>query len=152
MKKSILEKTAERLSQTPEGRELLWQLSKCGTPAALAAKLKVEPQAVRQWIYAGAIPKSAAVAAAKILKVKPSTLRPDLPASAWVVKVKEEKPAKEPTERTEDAKLLARLAVKLGSVKAVCEAAHCTENEFRTWKYRGRIPAIKLPTFLALNQ
>lgn len=151
MKKSILPKTAERLAETHEGQALLAAITLSGgTPATLAAKLKVEPQAVRQWIYAGAIPKSAVVAAAKVLKVKPSALRPDLPASAWAVKIKEEKPAKKPTGRTEDAKLLAALAIKYGSVKAVCQAAHCTDSEFRTWKYRGRIPAIKLPTLLAL--
>lgn len=139
----------------PEGQALLALLQTHGSPINLARALNVEAQAVRQWVYAGVMPKSAAMIFAGQLGMQPSDLRPDLPADAWVQKVKEDKPpkpSKQPVERTEDAKLLAGLAVKYGSVKAVCEAAHCTDSEFRTWKYRGRIPAIKLPTFLALNQ
>lgn len=152
MKKSIATKTAERLAQTLEGLALLNLLDKHGTPSDLAKKLKVDPQAVRQWIYAGAIPKGAAIAAAKALKVKAATLRPDLPASAWEVKAEEEKPARKPVARTDDARLLVALAEKFGTVKDLCAKAHCTVSEFHTWKTRGRIPAIKLPTFLALNQ
>jgi len=107
---------------------------------------------VRQWVYAGAIPKGAAIAAAKTLKIKPSALRPDLPKSAWEVKVEQAKPARQPVARTEDAKLLVVLAEKYGTVKELCARAHCTVTEYHTWKTRGRIPAIKLPTFLGLNQ
>lgn len=153
MKKSISAKTAERLSTTPEGLALLAVIThNGGTPSALAAKLKIAPQTVRQWIYSGAIPKQSAAEIAKSLNVKPATLRPDLPLTAWVVKVEQEKPAREPVARTEDAKLLVRLADKLGGVKQVCEAAFCTVGDYHTWKHRGRIPAIKLPTFLALEQ
>lgn len=152
MKKTIATKTAERLGQTQEGLALLGLLEKHGTPSDLAKKLDVDAQAVRQWVYAGAIPKGAAIKAASVLKIKAAALRPDLPASAWEVKAEEEKPARKPVARTEDARLLVALADKFGTVKDLCAAAHCTVSEFHTWKTRGRIPAIKLPTFLALNQ
>lgn len=152
MKKSIADKTAERLNLTSEGRVLLNLVETHGSPADLARKLGVDPQAVRSWIYVGAIPKSAAIRAAKILKVKPQDLRPDLPASAWVVKKAIEKPARQPVARSDDARLLLTLAEKYGSVKALCAAAFCTPGDFHTWKTRGRIPAIKLPTFLALQR
>lgn len=152
MKKTISIKTVERLAQTVEGAALLGVIEIHGSPSALASKLGVDPQAVRQWIYAGAIPKTVAAEAAKKLKLKPAQLRPDLPASTWVIKVKEEKPVREPVARTQDAKLLVRLAGKFGGVKELCEAAFCSPGEYHTWKARGRIPAIKLPTFLALDQ
>lgn len=152
MKKSIAEKTAQRLNLTEEGCALLLLVLDSGSPADLARKLGVDPQAVRSWIYVGAIPKSAAIRAAKILKVKPQDLRPDLPASAWVVKKAVEKPARQPVARSDDARLLLTLADKYGSVKALCAAAFCTPGDFHTWKTRGRIPAIKLPTFLALQR
>ena len=152
MKKSIADKTIERLKLTDEGWALLELVNDHGSPADLARKLGVDPQAVRSWIYVGAIPKSAAIRAAKILKVKPQDLRPDLPASAWVVKKAVEKPARQPVARSDDARLLLTLAEKYGSVKALCAAAFCTPGDFHTWKTRGRIPAIKLPTFLALQR
>lgn len=152
MKKSIADKTAERLAASQEGCALLALVTTHGSPADLARKLGVDPQAVRSWIYVGAIPKSAAIRAAKILKVKPQDLRPDLPASAWAVKKAVEKPAREPVARSADARLLLTLAEKYGSVKALCAEASCTPGDFHTWKTRGRIPAIKLPTFLALQR
>lgn len=152
MKKSIATKTAERLHLTDEGRVLFNLVETHGSPADLARKLGVDPQAVRSWIYVGAIPKSAAIRAAKILKVKPQDLRPDLPASAWIVKKAVEKPARQPVARSDDARLLLTLAEKYGSVKALCAAAFCTVGDYHTWKTRGRIPAVKLPTFLALQR
>ncbi len=153
MKKSIADKTADRLSLTEEGRALLRLVDGvCECPSDLARKLGVDPQAVRSWVYVGAIPKSAAIRAAKILKVKPQDLRPDLPASAWVVKKAIEKPARQPVARSDDARLLLTLAEKYGSVKALCAAADVTPGDFHTWKTRGRIPAIKLPTFLGLQR
>lgn len=152
MKKSIADKTIERLKLTDEGWALLELVNDHGSPADLARKLGVDPQAVRSWIYVGAIPKSAAIRAAKIIKVKPQDLRPDLPASAWVVKKAVEKPARQPVARSDDARLLLTLADKYGSVKALCAAAFCTPGDYHTWKTRGRIPTIKLPTFLALQR
>lgn len=152
MKKSIADKTAERLNMTEEGRVLLRLVETHATPTDLARKLGADPQAVRSWIYVGAIPKAWAIRAAKILKVKPQDLRPDLPASEWITKKVEKKPVREPVARSTDAKLLVSLADKYGSVKALCAAAFCTPGDFHTWKTRGRIPAIKLPTFLALQR
>jgi len=153
MKKSIADKTADRLSLTEEGRALLRLVDGvCECPADLARKLGVDPQAVRSWIYVGAIPKSAAIRAAKILKVKPQDLRPDLTPDAWIIKEVEPKPARQPVARSDDARLLLTLAEKYGSVKALCAAAFCTPGDYHTWKTRGRIPAIKLPTFLALQR
>ena len=152
MKKSIADKTIERLKLTDEGWALLELVNDHGSPADLARKLGVDPQSVRSWIYVGAIPKSAAIRAARILRVKPQDLRPDLPASAWVVKKSVEKPSRQPVARSDDARLLLALADKYGSVKALCAAAFCTPGDFHTWKTRGRIPAIKLPTFLALQR
>lgn len=152
MKKSIADKTAERLNLTEEGRVLLRLVETYGSPADLARKLGVDPQSVRAWIYVGAIPKGAAKIAAKILGARPKDLRPDLEPSAWVPKKAVEKPVREPVARSSDARLLVELAEKYGSVKALCAAAFCTPGDFHTWKTRGRIPAIKLPTFLALQR
>lgn len=155
MKKSIADKTVERLQQTPEGQVLIDLIAGYGTPANLASKLGVEPKSVRHWLYVGSIPRIPAIRAAAALGVEPSALRPDLPESAWIEKVVEQKPAKpvrEPVARSDDARLLLTLAEKYGSVKALCAAAFCTPGDFHTWKTRGRIPAIKLPTFLALQR
>lgn len=136
---------------TDEGKVLRDLIVTHGSPADLANKLGFDPQAVRNWIYVGAIPMSAAIRAAKVLKVKPQSLRPDLPASAWVPKKVVEKPVRQPVARSSDARLLLALAEKYGSVKALCAEASCTPGDFHTWKTRGRIPAVKLPTFLALQ-
>lgn len=151
MKKTIAKKTAERLQLTAEGRALLALIESHGSPTLLADKLKVNPQSVRHWLYVGSVPKNAALDVASTLKMKPQQLRPDLPADTW--KPKEvSRPAKELVARTADAKLLVRLAKQFGSVKDLCAAAGCTSSEFHTWKTRGRIPAIKLPTFLELHE
>lgn len=150
MKKTISTKTAERLQQTEEGRVLLGLIETYGTPAALAAKLKEDPQSVRHWLYVGSIPKAAAIRAAATLKKKPQYFRPDLPAGAWVIK-EVEKPVREMVARSPDAKLLVSLADQYGGVKELCAAAECTTSEFHTWKTRGRIPVARRAAFEGLQ-
>lgn len=152
MAKSVSIKTADRLSQTKEGAALLAMVERHGTPAKFAEAIGVNPQWVRQWIYDGRISKAACADIAEAIGVTKEDLRPDLPASAWAVKVVTPKPDRQPVARTEDAKLLVRLAEQHGSVKDLCAKAFCTVGDYHTWKARGRIPAIKLPTFLALQK
>lgn len=151
-KKTISQETASRLSTTPWGEALRQLVLTAGNPTELASKLGVDPQSVRNWIYMGAIPKVWAIKAAEVFGGSPQDLRPDLAPDAWVIKEVKPKPARQPVARSDDARLLLTLAEKYGSVKALCAAAFCTPGDFHTWKTRGRIPAIKLPTFLALQR
>lgn len=151
-KKSILQKTADRLSASPEGSALLNLITLCGTPAELAKRLDVHPQWVRQWIYDGKMSRQSAPLAAEVFGMTKEEIRPDVAPEEWIKKVVEKKPARVPIARNEDARFLVEMAEKYGSVKALCEAAYCTVGDYHTWKTRGRIPAIKLPTFLALNR
>ena len=57
-----------------------------------------------------------------------------------------------PVAITGDAKLLVSLAKQYGSVSNLCAAAFCSVSDYHTWKSRGRIPAIKLPTLLSLQK
>jgi len=78
--------------------------------------------------------------------------RPDLDITDWDTKQQGPIPKKKPVAKTADAKLLVQLAEQFGSVKALCAAAFVTVGDYHTWKTRGRIPAIKLPTFLELQK
>lgn len=152
MKKSVLAATAARLKETPEGSALLSLIEKYQTPASLAGVAGVAPQRVRQWIYDGRVSKQAAEQMADAVEMPKEQIRPDIPAADWIRKEPDPKPVRVPVARNEDAKLLVALAEKYGSVRALCELAFCTPGDYHTWKTRGRIPAIKLPTLLALQK
>jgi DNA-binding transcriptional regulator YdaS (Cro superfamily) len=150
MKKTILQKTADRLSASPEGTVLLDLINRAGNPNELARKIGVHAQLVRQWIYEGKVSRQGAPKVALAFNTTQEAIRPDVDPAEWIKKPVEQKAARVPVARSDDAKFLVRLAKKHGSVKAVCEKASCTVADYHTWKTRGRIPAIKLPAFLAL--
>ncbi len=154
MSKTILLATRSRLNETPKGRALLALVERFHSPMHLAEAMGVNPQLVRQWLYNGQISLGGAKIAERTLQVAKESLRPDVTPESWAEqkKVVERKPEKDPVAKTEDARLLVKLAAKMGSVRAVCDAAGCTTGDYHTWKCRGRIPAIKLPTFLGLKQ
>lgn len=154
MAKRIGAESAARLAETPQGKAFLDVLNKCdGSPAVLASRIGTYQQMVRNWVYKGEIPACWAQRVAKVMRVKVGAIRPDLPPGAWVEKAPEPpKAAPEPVARTADAKLLVRVANKLGGVEEACRAIFCTVDQYRNWKSRGRIPAIKLPTVLELDQ
>lgn len=151
MKKTILQKTADRLSESAEGKVLLDLINQTGSPAELARKIGVHAQLVRQWIYEGKVSRQGCEKVSKAFGLTKEQIRPDVDAAEWKKKVAEQKPVRVPVARNDDAKFLVQLAEKYGSVKALCEKAFCTVGDYHTWKTRGRIPAIKLPTFLALK-
>lgn len=150
MSKTILLATRNRLNETPEGAALLSQIDRFHSPLQLADAMSIDPQWVRQWLYKGRMSRSGARLAEESIGVTKEAMRPDVDANGWdacpVEKV--ERPV---VAKTEDARLLAGLAKKMGGVRAVCDAIGCTAGDFHTWKSRGRIPAIKLPTVLALK-
>lgn len=153
MKKTISQESAQRLATTEQGSALLNLVSSVGSPASLAAKIGVPAQTVRQWIYKGEIPACHAPGVAKAMKTTPALLRPDLPKETWRKKEPAPEPVeREPLARTEDARLLVRVANRLGGIAELCKEIGCTVDQYRNWKSRGRIPAIKLPTILGLDQ
>jgi DNA-binding transcriptional regulator YdaS (Cro superfamily) len=152
MKKSVLPATAARLKETPEGCALLELIEQHGNPMRLSQALGIDAQPIRQWIYNGRASKTGARLIENTLGVPKEKVRPDIPVDDWVKKEPEPKPVRVPVARNEDAKLLVALAEKYGSVRALCELAFCTPGDYHTWKTRGRIPAIKLPTFMALRK
>lgn len=152
MAKSILRATALRLSETDEGLVLLGLIETHGSPNALAEATGIPAQWVRQWCYDGRVSKQGAIDIAEKLGLTKERIRPDVPAEGWAKKEVEPKPPRNPVARNEDARLLVELAEKFGSVRKLCDAAFCHPGDYHTWKTRGRIPAIKLPTFLALKQ
>lgn len=151
MKKTILQKTADRLSESPEGKVLLDLIGQAGNPAELARKIGVHAQLVRQWIYQGKISICAAEKVGKVFGKPKEFIRPDIAPSEWVKKPVEPKPPRVPVARTDDARFLVALAEKHGGVASLCKLVGCTPDDYRNWKSRGRIPLIKLPTLLTLK-
>lgn len=152
MPKKLSSKTSTRLDETPEGKALLAVVARYGSPQAMAKSLDIDPQHIRQWLYRGRMSKHGALKIAETELHTKEELRPDLSEGDWGKLPVGAAPHKQPVATTEDAKLLVRLAEQHGSVKDLCAKAFCTVSDYHTWKSRGRIPAIKLPTFLGLQQ
>lgn len=149
---SVMDKTRARLTQTPEGSALLELIDQYKTPALLASALGFNQQSVRQWILRGRISKRGALRVSDSLGYSKEALRPDLQSDEWDRKPVGAEYGRKPVARTGDAKLLVDLAEQFGTVKSLCDAAYCSVADYHTWKSRGKIPAIKLPTLLALQQ
>jgi hypothetical protein len=96
--------------------------------------------------------RRAAVTLAKKTGRMKEEFRPDLTAEEWARNFTGPVPGIPPVATTDDAKLLVRLAEQFGSVKDLCAAAFISVGAYHTYKSRGRIPAIKLPTFLSLEK
>lgn len=140
------------LQKDDRGRALASVLAEYGSNAALARATGFRPDAVAMWLQRGYMSRRAAYKLAEVTGREKEEFRPDLSAEEWVREFAGPVPGEKPVPKTQDAKLLVRLAKQYGSVKALCEAAYITVGDYHTYKSRGRIPAIKLPTFMALKK
>lgn len=146
------QRTRDRLSESDTGQALLALIdSHSGSPAELARALGVTGNVMGQWIRQAKASKRGALLAEEKIGVAKELIRPDVPAHAWTMKMPGPVPGKAFRAKTEDARLLVRLAKKYGSAKAVCEAAGIQGNQYRNWKSRGRIPSAYIARMVALD-
>lgn len=145
------EERKKRLSLDDRGLALLSLIDECGNVAKLAAKISVSPQVVRRWIERGFISIRGAIALEVVTGRMKEEFRPDVCGDAWSAprgrafgSVAEDS---EP-----DSALLSELAATNGGTAELCRKAGITLGNYHTWKSRGRIPAIKLPTLLGLRK
>lgn len=140
------------LQQDDRGRALASLIAEYGTSANLAKATGFGTAAVGMWIQRGYISRRAAYTLAEVTGRMKEEFRPDLTADEWAKEFPGPVPGEPPVAKSKDAKLLVKLAKQFGSVRALCDAAFITVGDYHTYKSRGRIPAIKLPTFLALQK
>lgn len=140
------------LQQDDRGRVLASLIAEYGSAAELARATNFKPTAVAMWVQRGYMSRRAAYRLAEVTGRMKEEFRPDLSEAEWDQEFPGPNPGIKPVPTTQDAKLLVKLAKQFGSVKALCEAAFITVSDYHTYKSRGRIPAIKLPTFLGLQK
>lgn len=140
------------LQQDDRGRALASLIAEYGSSAELARVTGFGPAAVGMWVQRGYMSRRAAYTLAEVTGRMKEEFRPDLSEAEWARQFAGPVPGEKPAVATQDAKLLVQLAEQFGSVKALCAAAFITVGDYHTWKTRGRIPAIKLPTFLGLQK
>ena len=138
--------------QDDRGRVLASLIAEYGSAAELARATNFKPTAVAMWVQRGYMSRRAAITLAEVTGREKEEFRPDLSAEEWARDFAGPVPGQKPVPTTQDAKLLVKLAEQFGSVKALCEAAFITVSDYHTYKSRGRIPALKLPTFLELQK
>lgn len=140
------------LQEDDRGRALASLITEYGSNAELARATGFRPAAVGMWVQRGYMSRRAAYTLAEVTGRMKEEFRPDLTAEEWARDFAGPVPGTPPVAATQDAKLLVSLAEQFGSVKDLCAAAFCSVSDFHTWKTRGRIPAIKLPTMLSLQK
>jgi hypothetical protein len=140
------------LQQDERGRVLASLIDEYGSAAALGRAVGVCQPAAALWVKRGYMSRRAAFALAEKTGRMKEEFRPDLTAEEWAQEFPGPNPGVKPVAITGDAKLLVSLAKQFGSVSNLCAAAFCSVSDYHTWKSRGRIPAIKLPTFLGLQK
>lgn len=140
------------LQQDDRGRALASVIDEYGSSAALARATGFRPAAVGMWVQRGYMSRRAAYTLAEATGRMKEEFRPDLTAEEWAREFAGPVPGTPPVAQTQDARLLIGLAKQFGSVKGLCAAAFCSVQDYHTWKSRGRIPAIKLPTLLSLQK
>lgn len=140
------------LQQDDRGRALASVIAEYGGNAALARATGFRRDAVGMWVQRGYMSRRAAYTLAEVTGREKEEFRPDLTAEEWAKDFAGPVPGEKPEPTTQDAKLLVQLAKQYGSVKALCAAAFITVGDYHTYKTRGRIPAVKLPTFLSLQK
>lgn len=145
------EQRDKRLNETDRGRALLSVINEFGGNAKLAKLLDVEPARVGQWVWRGFISMRFAEVLAEKTGRERSEFRPDLSDADWERAFAGPVPGQKPKHTSADSQLLIELAEKHGSVAKLCEKAYITVGDYHTWKSRGRIPAIKYPTLVALK-
>ncbi len=138
------------LQQDDRGRALASVIAEFGSSAALARATGFRPAAVGMWVQRGYMSRRAAYTLAEATGREKEEFRPDLSVEEWDRDFAGPIPGQPPVATTKDAKLLVKLAEQHGSVKGLCEAAFISVSDYHTWKTRGRIPAIKLPTLAGL--
>lgn len=139
------------LQRDDRGRALASLIEEYGSAAALGRAVGVCQPAAALWVKKGCISRRAAVTLAEKTGRMKEEFRPDLTAEEWARDFAGPVPGMPPVAATDDAKLLVKLAKQFGSVSDLCAAAFCSVSDYHTWKSRGRIPAIKLPTLLSLQ-
>lgn len=140
------------LQQDDRGRVLASLIEEYGSAAALGRAVGVCQPAAALWVKKGYMSRRAACTLAEITGRMKEEFRPDLTAEEWARDFEGPVPGRPPVATTKDAKLLISLAKQFGSVKALCAAAFISVGDYHTYKTRGRIPAIKLPTLLSLQK
>lgn len=138
------------LQQDDRGRALASVIAEFGSSAALARATGFRPAAVGMWVQRGYMSRRAAYTLAEATGRMKEEFRPDLSESEWDQEFPGPNPGMKPVADSQDAKLLVNLAEQFGSVKDLCAAGFFSVSDFHTWKSRGRIPAIKLPTLAGL--
>lgn len=144
--------TAENLQKDDRGRVLASLIEEYGSNAALGRATGFSAGAVAMWVQRGYVSKRAAIRLADKTGRMKEEFRPDLSDAEWDQEFPGPNPGIKPSNHTQDGVLLVRLAKQYGSVKALCEAAQCKVSDYHTWKSRGKISAIKLPTLLGLKK
>lgn len=140
------------LQQDDRGRVLASLIAEYGSAAALGRVVGVCQPAAALWVKRGYMSRRAAFTLAEITGREKEEFRPDLTAEEWAREFPGPNPGVKPVAITDDAKLLVNLAEQFGSVKDLCAAAFISVSDYHTYKSRGRIPAIKLPTLLSLQK
>jgi hypothetical protein len=140
------------LQKDDRGLALASVIAEYGSNAELARATGFGPAAVAMWVQRGYMSRRAAYTLAEVTGREKEEFRPDLTAEEWARDFAGPVPGCPPKPTTADAKLLVSLAEQFGSVKALCAAAYCSVSDYHTWKTRGKIPLIKLPTLLELQK
>jgi hypothetical protein len=140
------------LQQDDRGRALASVIAEFGSSAELARVTGFRPAAVGMWVQRGYMSRRAAIRLEAATGRMKEEFRPDLSEAEWDQEFPGPNPGIKPEATTSDAKLLVALAAQFGSVKALCAAAFITVGDYHTYKTRGRIPAVKYPTLLALQK
>lgn len=140
------------LQQDDRGRALASVIAEFGSNASLARATGFRPAAVGMWVQRGYMSRRAAYTLAEATGREKEEFRPDLSSEEWARDFAGPVPGSPPVAATQDAKLLVNLAKQFGSVKGLCAAAFISVSDYHTYKSRGRIPAVKLPTLLSLQK
>lgn len=128
---------------------MLSLLDEFTSQAAIAKVAGVDAPTVWKWFELGRMSRRGAIAMAEATGREKEEFRPDLMAKDWEMKISGRVPSQAAANDTADARLLVQLAEKYGSVRELCDLVSITVSDYHTWKSRGRIPAIKLPTLMA---
>lgn len=151
------EERKKRLSLDDRGLALLSLIDEYGNAAKIAAKIRVSPQVVRRWIERGFISIRGAIALEVATGRMKEEFRPDVCEDSDVCGNTWNNPrgrafGSVAEDSEPDSALLSELAAANGGTAEFCRKAGITLGNYHTWKSRGRIPAIKLPTLLGLSK
>lgn len=138
------EERTRRLMLTPQGAALANLLTEFGSSVLLAEKIGVTSSVVAAWINLGKISMRGASLLTDKLGRPVESFRPDLTEADWRRAFPGPVPGVPAINRTDDAKLLAKLAYQFGGVTALCRKLDISSTMFHNWKSRGKIPSRRL--------